>query len=63
MTLLGSSVINCPYCGEAIELVIDPSVAEQEYIEDCEVCCRPISLIVTIDTDQQLHVVPRHENE
>ena len=34
----------CPYCGEPIELLIDTSVAEQEYVEDCEVCCNPIEV-------------------
>ncbi len=32
----------CPYCGEPITLVVDLSVPEQDYIEDCFVCCRPI---------------------
>ena len=36
----------CPHCGEMIELVIDPS-EDQEYIEDCQVCCRPMMVCVT----------------
>jgi len=33
----------CPYCGEPIESYVDPGGGEQqEYIEDCAVCCRPI---------------------
>ncbi len=35
-----SKQVQCPYCGEWIELWI-PSDAEGEFIEDCEVCCRP----------------------
>ncbi len=34
----------CPYCWETISMVLDPSEEESEYIEDCEVCCRPIEL-------------------
>jgi len=34
--------IGCPYCGENITIIVDESVPEQTYIEDCEVCCRPI---------------------
>ena len=34
----------CPYCGEPISMVLDLSVPEQVYVEDCEVCCRPIEL-------------------
>lgn len=37
----------CPYCGEAFTAVIDPSVDDQEYVEDCYVCCRPIQFAVT----------------
>lgn len=36
----------CPYCGEMIELTVDCSLAAQEYIEDCRVCCRPIEIAV-----------------
>ncbi len=35
---------DCPYCGESVSMLIDSSVQEQEYIEDCEVCCRPIEV-------------------
>lgn len=34
----------CPYCGEAISSLLDLSEPVQRYIEDCEVCCRPIEL-------------------
>ena len=34
----------CPYCAESISVVLDLSVDEQHYIEDCEVCCQPIDL-------------------
>ena len=36
----------CPYCGEAITVLVDTSVPEQEYVEDCEVCCNPIAIRV-----------------
>lgn len=36
--------IHCPYCGEAIDILLDLSVDEQELIEDCQVCCQPMSL-------------------
>ena len=32
----------CPYCWETISMLLDTSVVEQVYIEDCEVCCHPI---------------------
>lgn len=53
----------CPYCWERIELVIDCSVIYQEYIEDCEVCCRPISVSVAQAEDGSPQVEVRRENE
>ena len=39
--------VRCPYCGEINEIVLDPgSGGEQEYVEDCQVCCRPWRLLV-----------------
>ncbi len=35
---------DCPYCGESITMLLDLTVADQSYVEDCEVCCNPISL-------------------
>ena len=35
---------DCPYCGESISMLVDLSVSDQEYIEDCEVCCNPIAV-------------------
>ena len=41
----------CPYCGERIELVVDASVPEQQYIEDCQVCCRPMVVTAQVSGD------------
>lgn len=41
----------CPYCGEAISFLIDVSAAGQSYVEDCEVCCRPIEASFAVDED------------
>ncbi|NNC98521.1 MAG: CPXCG motif-containing cysteine-rich protein [Gammaproteobacteria bacterium] len=54
---------HCPYCGESIELVIDTSIEAQEYIEDCEVCCRPMIVRVQIDADGFITLQVRSENE
>ncbi len=34
----------CPYCWEQISMLLEPSLYPQHYIEDCEVCCRPIQI-------------------
>jgi transcription elongation factor Elf1 len=41
----------CPSCGEEISMVLDTSVRRQTYVEDCEVCCRPIEITYTIEDD------------
>lgn len=39
----------CPHCGARISMVLDLSVPEQTYIEDCEVCCNPIRIRYATD--------------
>jgi len=34
----------CPYCWEEVSMLLDPSITQQTYVEDCEVCCNPIEL-------------------
>ncbi len=44
----------CPYCWEEISMLLDSSITNTTYIEDCEVCCRPIEVQVSFDTEQNL---------
>ena len=39
----------CPYCWKSITMLLDLTVADQSYVEDCEVCCSPISLRVCVE--------------
>ena len=55
--------LGCPYCGEVITILVDDSIPEQQYVEDCQVCCRPIVLNVSIDTDGDAAVTAMAENE
>ncbi len=32
--------VTCPYCGESIELYIEPDM-RGSFVQDCEVCCNP----------------------
>ncbi|ABL65744.1 CPXCG motif-containing cysteine-rich protein [Chlorobium phaeobacteroides] len=48
MNIVETVSVQCPYCGEIVEMQIDCSEGDQEYIEDCEVCCHPLSVIVTV---------------
>jgi hypothetical protein len=60
--VLETCAIHCPYCGEAIEILVDCSVAEQSYVEDCAVCCQPILLHVCVMPDGTPSVTAQPEN-
>ncbi|NND66144.1 MAG: CPXCG motif-containing cysteine-rich protein [Halioglobus sp.] len=55
--------VSCPYCGELIEVLIDHQEAGQSYIEDCQVCCRPITFNIFAGAGGQLEVSVHDENE
>jgi hypothetical protein len=44
MILIQGRDVACPHCWETINLTLDLSVPEQSYIEDCPVCCKPMSV-------------------
>jgi hypothetical protein len=49
--------VECPYCGEANEIALDPgSGADQEYAEDCQVCCRAWLVHVRYSRDGRAEV-------
>jgi hypothetical protein len=46
------ATVTCPYCGEEVEITLDPGSGEvQDYVEDCEVCCKPWQVEVAYHTD------------
>jgi hypothetical protein len=42
----------CPYCWQDISMLLDPDMDNEEYVEDCQVCCNPISIRFTIVEDR-----------
>jgi len=63
MPELTEEPISCPCCGETFTILVDGSLPEQQYVEDCLVCCRPIVLNVTVDADGGAAVVATAEND
>lgn len=63
MNQLLEKAIQCPYCGETIEVLIDESDMSQQYIEDCQVCCKPIVFVLFIDINGHLSVQVHSEDE
>ena len=55
--------VGCPYCGECIELLIDDSVSDQDYYEDCSVCCRPIRIRLSIDFEGDCQLTILRDDE
>ena len=46
------AIVECPHCGESNEIALDPgSGSSQEYVEDCQVCCRPLLMYVKYGRD------------
>jgi hypothetical protein len=46
------ATVHCPYCGEAVEITLDPGSGNgQQYVEDCEICCQPWTVEVRYARD------------
>jgi hypothetical protein len=41
----------CPYCWQEISMVLDNSVRSQTYVEDCEICCKPIEVHYVVEDE------------
>ncbi len=58
-----SARIRCPYCGELLEITVDASVSQQDYIEDCQVWCRPMQVRIRVGADGTSRIDVRSEDE
>ncbi len=58
----GDTFYICDACGEEIVIPLDPSQgSEQEYVEDCPVCCRPNVIHVEFDEQGESRVWAERE--
>ena len=48
-TSLQWRTVRCPYCGEPFETAVDLSSGSTSYIEDCQICCRPIEFTLELN--------------
>ena len=52
--------VDCPYCGEPLELWVDQSGGvSQKYVEDCAVCCQPMEVLIEIGGEDDVSVSVR----
>ena len=49
-----SETVQCPFCGQSFELVIDTSVSTQRFTTDCEICCRPFEVVAECEPGEIL---------
>lgn len=54
---------HCPYCAEPVDLVVDLSAGSSCYIEDCQVCCQPMTVSLEISVAGQVTLNLLHEDE
>ncbi len=51
------ATVVCPYCGESVEIGLDPGSGNaQDYVEDCQVCCQPWRVTVHYDEEGRADV-------
>lgn len=62
-SMLDAVLIHCPYCGEPLEIFVDASMGDQRYVEDCQVCCRPMVIGLSLDEDGQPSVRADREDD
>ena len=55
--------IMCPYCGEFQQTDVDISAGNQDYWQDCQVCCCPILFKLTVDDDHQFRVSVKRDDD
>ena len=51
-------VVSCPYCGERVEIFLEPDLMGT-LVQDCEVCCRPWQVRVGYDDGERYVEVTR----
>jgi len=62
--MIDSLAFNCPYCGTLNETSLDFSQGNrQQWVTDCEICCRPIVVDITLENGEIADVFVRKEND
>ena len=53
--------LSCPWCGEIFVSFFDSSSGNCKYVEDCQVCCRPIVCSFYIDENGEVYADTQRE--
>jgi hypothetical protein len=49
-----SETIQCLYCGQNFEVMVDTSAPSQRFTTDCEICCRPMEVLAECEPGEIL---------
>jgi Cysteine-rich CPXCG len=51
-----SETVQCPFCGQASEIILDASLPRQRFTTDCDVCCRPFEVVAECEAGEILNL-------
>ena len=63
MSQLEEQSVTCPYCWESISVLLDPGDSDTSYVEDCQVCCRPVLFRLSVDARGSLAAEVSREDD
>jgi hypothetical protein len=52
--MLEPARITCPWCWQTVQITVDCSAGSAQYVEDCQVCCRPMIVQVQVGAGGEL---------
>jgi transcription elongation factor Elf1 len=55
--------VSCPYCGEPSTVSVGADEEDEEFVQDCPVCCRPWKVRIRIRRDGTAEVSVVAEGE
>ncbi|MDZ7828383.1 MAG: CPXCG motif-containing cysteine-rich protein [Halofilum sp. (in: g-proteobacteria)] len=61
--MLDERAVECPCCGARFTALVDASEGDCEYIQDCEICCRPLRFTLRTDATGAVELRVRREDD
>jgi len=49
-----NETVQCPFCGQSFDVTVDTSIPSQQFVTDCEICCRPMELRIECEPGEVL---------
>jgi hypothetical protein len=55
--------LQCPWCGEISGAAIDLTTGDRTWVEDCQVCCRPMRVTMDLDEKGAIAEISAHRDD